>query len=369
MTGPTILIQAIVLFTAAYVMLAVAAALLLYRRRPAPALPEDPPFVSVIVAARNEAERLPACLAALRAQDYPSTRIEFIVADDGSVDETALVADRIAEEDPRVRLVRVPQEGPLAGKARAVHHAIDAARGDFLLLTDADCTPPPTWARSLAARLSAPNAGIVCGVTVVRQHNLVERIQALDWMLLLATAAAASRAGWPVTAMGNNMGLRRAAYVDVGGYEALPFSVTEDYALFRAVHRTGRWEVRLEAEPELAVRTEPLAGLREAFRQRRRWARGGLRAGVGVYLLYGVIFGCHVALLAGLILAPAVVWPLLLVKVLADAGVIAAGMRATGQAGLYGSLLPFEAYLFAYVAAMPLALLIRPRTTWKGRTF
>lgn len=355
--------------TGLYVLLALGAAAVLRRARAVPPLPDDAlPIVSVLVAARDEEEALPGCLDALRRQHYPAGRFECIVADDGSTDGTAEVVARYARADARFRYVAVPRDGgPLRGKAHALHTAIGAARGTLLLVTDADCRPPPGWAHHLASQFQDPETGVVCGLTVVRHRSLLDRVQALDWTLLLGVAAGAAGAGLPITAMGNNMAIRRAAYDDVGGYPALPFSVTEDYALFRAVHATRRWRVQLLPDRQLGNVTLPVATLRVAFRQRLRWARGGLSAAPWVYLFYAVVFGCHAGLLAGLFAAPGVALTLLAAKLAADLVVIVTAMEQTGQRGLLRSFLPFEGFLFGYVVLLPVALVLAPRTHWKGR--
>ncbi|MEX0600016.1 MAG: glycosyltransferase, partial [Rhodothermales bacterium] len=173
------------------------------------------PTISVLVAARNEAERLGACLEALRQQSYPPDHIEIIVADDHSTDGTADVARRHG-----VHCVRLRSEEP-TGKAAALHAAFEISRGSVLLVTDADCRPPRDWARNLTAQFDTPRAGIVCGVTSIRDGGLLARLQAFDWALLLTVAAGLSAIGKPLTAMGNNMAIRREAYLAVGGYPAL----------------------------------------------------------------------------------------------------------------------------------------------------
>jgi 1,2-diacylglycerol 3-beta-glucosyltransferase len=359
------------ILTGLYAAVAAATVVVLLLKRPAAVSPPtEAPFVSVIVPARNEEENLPACLAALQRQDYPAGRIEFVIADDGSTDATPALLDRIARADARFRPVAVPQAaGLLRGKARALHTAIQAARGAYLLLTDADCTPPPCWAHHLADRLDEPGTGVVCGVTLVQHETLLDRIQALDWLLVSAVAAAASAAGVPITAMGNNMAIRRSTYDDVGGYPALPFSVTEDYALFQAVHRSGRWRVRLLLDEALANHTRPLPSPAAIFEQRKRWARGGLRASAGVLALYAVILGCHAALVLGLVLRPAAALPFLVLKLIADLAVLLVAMRRTAPRGLLRSFLPFEGFFTAYLLLLPLSMALRPRTEWKGRTY
>ncbi len=320
----------------------------------------EPPFVSVLVAARDEQERLPDCLRALKAQSLASDRYEIIVADDHSTDGTPDVA---ASYD--VRYVRVAKAE--AGKAAAIHAGVEAARGDVLVVTDADCRPPERWLKEMSHMFRNDDLGMVCGVTAVAGRSAVARIQAADWTLLLTMAASFSAAGIPLTAMGNNMAFRREAYEAAGGYPALEPSVTEDYALFREIGRRTPWSVRLLLERRLSNVTLPLPNLPQVIRQRRRWARGGLRATIGVYLFYLLVYAVHACVVAGLFVAP--IWGLgaLIAKTAADALVLHVGGRRIGQHHLRWTFLLFELYLFAYVLALPILLALAPRIRWRGR--
>ena len=360
------------LSTALYVALAAGTAVTatLGTRRtsvtPAGALPR----LSILVAARNEAAALPRCLDALAQQRGLPPGTEFLIANDGSSDGTPGVIDAFVRRDARFRRVDVPEAtGALRGKAHALHQAYLHATGEILLTTDADCTPPPDWARNLAAAFDRPDVGAVCGVTLVEHEATLERVQALDWLLGLTAAAAAARAGRPLTAMGNNMAFRRAAYEAVGGYPGLPASVTEDCMLFLAVHRTATWRVRLPLEARLGNRTTPLSSLRAIFRQRKRWARGGLHAAPWAGLLYLFLFIVHALLVAGLVVAPAVAVPLLLAKAAADVLILTAGGRRMATRLPWSTLPLFELYLFGYVLLLPFALLLAPRIAWKGRRY
>ena len=99
----------------------------------------DHPFLSIVVPAYNEEGRLPQTLPLivdfLQAQTYPS---EVIVVDDGSVDSTASVAEKIAADAPLVRLIRNEHRG----KGYAVKTGAMAASGDYIFLCDADLSMP-----------------------------------------------------------------------------------------------------------------------------------------------------------------------------------------------------------------------------------
>jgi cellulose synthase/poly-beta-1,6-N-acetylglucosamine synthase-like glycosyltransferase len=348
------------------------------------------PTVTVVVAARDEEACLGRCLDALLAQDYPASRIEVVVADDHSVDRTAEVVRRYAEaarqgalvaagdvddaepDRPVVRYVRVPDpEGPLRGKAHALHTAIAATTAEVVLVTDADCAPEPTWARALAGRFADPGVGIVCGMARIapRPGRPFDRVQALDWTFLLASVSALAEAGAPATGMGNNMAVRRAAYDAVGGYPALPFSLTEDFTLVRAVADRTAWRVRFPLDARATVWTLPANGPGHAYRQRRRWARGGLGGGAAVLAAYAALFTVHVLPLAALVAAPAAgtAAAALGAKAAADGALLAAALRRVGGRLRLADLVAFEAFLFAYLVTLPAALALAPRVRWKGR--
>jgi cellulose synthase/poly-beta-1,6-N-acetylglucosamine synthase-like glycosyltransferase len=117
----------------------------------------DAPMVSVIVAAYNEAAIITQKLDNTLALDYPRTRLEVIVASDGSEDATNdLVTQHGA---PEVRLLALPRQG----KNGALNAAVAAARGDILVFTDADATLMPDALRHLVAPFADPLVGGVGG--------------------------------------------------------------------------------------------------------------------------------------------------------------------------------------------------------------
>jgi dolichyl-phosphate beta-glucosyltransferase len=110
------------------------------------------PFVSIVIPAYNEAERLPATLTQLgeflRGESYPA---EVVVVDDGSSDDTAAVTERTAAADPLVRVVRAPHRG----KGAAVRRGMLAARGSARVMCDADLSMPAHELPKLLAPLAA----------------------------------------------------------------------------------------------------------------------------------------------------------------------------------------------------------------------
>jgi dolichyl-phosphate beta-glucosyltransferase len=129
--------------------------------------------ITVAIPAYNERERLPRylpdVLAHLAAQAYSW---EVVVADDGSHDGTGEYVEAIAAREPRVRLVRRPRNG---GKGRAVLDAVEAARGRYVLIADADGATPIGELEALR-RAVAEGAEIAIGSRVApREGRIRER--------------------------------------------------------------------------------------------------------------------------------------------------------------------------------------------------
>ncbi|MEO0558761.1 MAG: glycosyltransferase [Bacteroidota bacterium] len=339
------------------------------------------PHLAIVVAARDEEETLPRCLEALRSQDYPADRAQIWIADDHSEDGTAEVVRQFAATDGiPVHYIRVPDPvGPLRGKAQALHTAIEAlasasAPPEVVLITDADCAPVTTWARQAASRFADSDTGLLCGLARIapRPGHAFDRVQALDWMFMLGAASALAESGQTATGMGNNMSIRAETYAAVGGYPALPFSVTEDFTLVRAVAEETPWRVRFPLDPAATVWTLPAHGLRPAYAQRRRWARGGLTGGGWVIATYTLLHLVHLVPLLGLAFSPLAALLTLGLKGLCDLGFLATVLHRAGDPAPVRTVardgLGFEAFLFAYMVTLPSVLLFRPRIEWKGRS-
>jgi mycofactocin glycosyltransferase len=113
------------------------------------------PLVSVIVPVRNRPHALEACLSAVAGLRYPRDRLEVIVVDDASTDETPAVAERLAS-----RLVRMPSH---RGQSACRNAGVRAARGTVVAFTDSDCLPEPDWVEPLVAELEIPGVAAAGG--------------------------------------------------------------------------------------------------------------------------------------------------------------------------------------------------------------
>ena len=116
----------------------------------APAMDADCPRVSVLFAARDEEEKLPAALATLMAIDYPG--LEVVAVDDRSSDTTGRILDEFAKTHARLRVVHVTElPSGWLGKPHALQKAYEVSTGEWLLFTDADVRFRPDALRRAVA--------------------------------------------------------------------------------------------------------------------------------------------------------------------------------------------------------------------------
>jgi 1,2-diacylglycerol 3-beta-glucosyltransferase len=333
-------------------------------------LPAPLPRVSILIAARDEEAALPRCLASLWALDYPAELLEILVGDDGSTDRTAAVAAAAMQGFAgKFRLVPITKNlGQARGKANVLAHLARLATTDLFFITDADISLPKTWIAGLLAH-AASGVGTVTGITAVRGPRLFDQLQGIDWLLSLSMVQVVSDLGRPVTAMGNNMLVTRAAYEATGGYEALPFSVTEDFALFKAV-LAADFGFRQVFQADIRADSLPMPTWAALLRQRKRWLRGvaGLPLRLRLELLF---FSGFWPALAGVttLAGPGAALGLWGAKVLVQGALAAAAHHRAGLRLRWWLLPLFELYTLGLTAAILVFRLGGGKVVWKGRSY
>ena len=348
---------------------------------PAPPLP-----LSVVVAAHDEAETLPALLAALAAQTHAP--FEVVVVDDRSSDGTADVVRQLAARQPgaaperttgatAVRVVRVGAEASAASglppKKYAVTQGIAAARHERIVVTDADGRPPPTWLSTLA-RHAAPDGKDTGAVLVgfgpyVAAPGWLNRFVRFETVQTAVWAAAAIGLGRPWQAVGRNLSYPKAVFEAVGGFRSSAGSLSgDDDLLLHEIVRQRAAAVHYVLDADASVASAAPSGWGAFWRQKRRHASAG--AHYPAWAL-GALGAMHVTALALWVGAPllhaltgsAAGWGLLAAKLLVQSAVLRLFRDALGTEGDLGLALPLlDAASAAYHAAFAaLGLLPAPQ--------
>lgn len=341
------------------------------------------PFVSVLVAARNEAATIKSCLAALATIHYPANRYEVLIGNDGSTDEMATLVHKFIADKPHFRLIEIvgsgvvnyavsPEHGAANqrrtnGKANALAQLAQQAQGQFLFITDADVRVPASWLTGLLTEF-APETGIATGTTLVAGAGLWARLQSVDWLLAFGLIHLGTQLGLPLTGSGNNMAVRRAAYDDVGGFAGIPFSVAEDYTLFQAIVAKG-YGYAHRLDTDVLAETNPAPTLTTYLQQRKRWMRGAFS--LPLPLLGGVIFQYLLVplLLVVCLFSPKTALAIYTVKWLVQNGVLAWTLHRTRQQSRWFDALMYEPYQVLLGTLSMVYYLLPIPVRWKERTY
>lgn len=326
------------------------------------------PRVTVVVAARNEERNIGRTLDSLVQLDYPRDKLEIIISDGASTDGTCEIVKRYSQMYPFVKLIHADQNQPIRGKANAIHQAVQHASGEFIMMTDADCTVQPTWIRE-TIKYFIDDVGLVCGITVPKPINAFATMQLLDWCYILGISSGRASLGFPIGGIGNNFNFRKRTYDEIGGYARIKFSVTEDFALFQAILKS-RWKIVFPLLYATHNQTEPMLTLAELYEQKRRWSLGGLDASFVQTLLAAFMFIAHFLPITALFVMPlTIAFAALGVKLFADALILLPVLIRLRQLHTFWAFPLFELYYFLFVFAVPVVLAFSREVKWKGISY
>jgi cellulose synthase/poly-beta-1,6-N-acetylglucosamine synthase-like glycosyltransferase/peptidoglycan/xylan/chitin deacetylase (PgdA/CDA1 family) len=226
------------------------------------------PDVSVVIPAYNEAAGIATTVRSMAASLYPG-RIEIVVVDDGSSDDTAAIARSLGI--PYVRVIRQSN----SGKPGALNRGIAEARSEILVLVDGDTVFQPDTIGRLIAPLAVGDVGAVSGNTkVANRRGFLGGWQHLEYVMgFNLDRRFFDTLGTIPTVPGAIGAFRRSALTAVGGLS--DDTLAEDTDLTMALCRSP-W--RVVYAPDAIAWTEAPASLRQLWRQRYRWSYGTMQA-------------------------------------------------------------------------------------------
>ncbi len=229
------------------------------------------PTVSIIVPCFNEGVVIERSLTSLLQLHYPA--LEIIVVDDGSLDDTAARARRLAGRQGN-HTVRVLQQ-PNGGKAVALNNGIGHAQGELIMAVDADSRLDPASLLYAVPHFEDPTVGAVAGnVKIVNRRNLITKLQALEYIEGLNMVRRSQGYLRAVNVIPGPLGVfRRSVLEQVGGYDNDTFAEDCDVTIKILAQR---WKI--EYEPYAITWTEAPETVNAFFRQRYRWTRGILQS-------------------------------------------------------------------------------------------
>ena len=224
--------------------------------------------VSVIIPAYNEEKVIQQSMKSVIEQTYPN--IELIVVDDGSTDNTSLVAKKFSHI-PYVKVLRKTN----GGKANAINYGIKHSSGEIIMIVDADSKLEKNAVELMARYFENPEIAAVAGsVYVSNQNNLITKLQALEYIEGLNMVRNGQAFLKLVNIIPGPIGMfRKSALYEVGLYDNDTFA--EDCDVTLKLISQG---YKIDFESEAIAKTEAPENIFDLIKQRYRWTRGILQA-------------------------------------------------------------------------------------------
>ncbi len=229
------------------------------------------PYVSIMIPAHNEAEVIEKTIENISKIEYP--KYEIIVIDDRSEDNTAQVLEEICTRYPKLKYFSRTKEA-FPGKSAVLNDALKIAKGDAILVFDADARVKPDFLKELIPALEPEQVGAVQARKVIinREQNFLTRCQDNEMAIDTHFQVGRDAVKGAVELRGNGELIKRKALEDVGGWNI--YTITDDLDLSTRMQIKG-WDVRFC--PEVCVYEEGVPSYIPLVKQRRRWIEGSIR--------------------------------------------------------------------------------------------
>jgi len=330
-----------------------------------------PFFLSVVVPARNEEKTIRECVVSISKSNYPLDRFEIIAVNDRSTDSTLGILTELKKSILNLSIINIDNSYKtknLRGKPGALQAGIESAKGEIIVMTDADCVVNPDWLMTLALTFEDEKIGMSAGYTAIRTNSIFDKIQSVEWTYLHTLATTGVGFDIPLSCYGNNLAVRKKDFDAIGGYHSVSFSVTEDLALMHALHRSGK-KIRYLTLPESTITTLPCPSFKEYLKQKHRWAIGAMD--LGWIAVVFVLTSLSMWLGIGLSLATAnFSWfiAFVLLRIAGDSLITIPNAIILRKKKIIPWIVP-AVFFFMFMELVAPFLLLKRDVKWKGQTF
>ncbi len=233
-------------------------------------------FVSVVVPFRNESNTILDNLRSLEQQTLDQDSYEIIYVDDQSTDDSfSKINSSIAASNIFVYSLSV--EHQVANKKYAIEYGTTKAKGEVILLTDADCTHEPEWIESMLSSFDKNTALVSGPVKYQNCKTVFQKLQQIEFAGLILTGAGLIGTGDPIICSSANLAFRKEVFTEVGGYNDLRnLSSGDDDLLLQKISNETDYKIKFNISKEAIVSTFPNSNISSFKNQRKRWASKGL---------------------------------------------------------------------------------------------
>ena len=244
---------------------------------------DELPFISIIIAARNEEKNIGNCIQSIIGQRYPQNKFEIIITDDHSTDNTFSIIQSFKKENIRVVHLAdfIKNEKLNSYKKKSIETALQFAKGELIVTTDADCIAPPKWLETIASFYKEKSPVFVALLVEFenpsKEDSFLKRLlkifQSLDFMTLQGITGASVFKKIHSMCNGANLAYQKKVFYEVGGFEGIDqITSGDDMLLMHKIQSVYPERTLFLKSKGIIVKTQPAETLKEFLNQRIRWA-------------------------------------------------------------------------------------------------
>ena len=329
------------------------------------------PTITIWIAARNEEDNILSCLKTIEKLDYPKEFLQVLIGNDGSTDSTHAIVHEFIKDKFIFQLIDIKKViNNQRGKANVLANLYEYSTGEFFLICDADVTVNSNWVKGMIANFEKDSTiGHQVGITSLKGTSIWHHFQSIDWLHALTLLKIAADLKIPLTGLGNNSAVTRKAYEATGGYAKIPFSITEDFALFHEVVKKG-FSFKNTINKEVFNQTLPITTLKEFLHQRKRWMVGALQCPWWIVsLLFLQALFLPILLIIGVFFSWKVVGIVWLIKWLNQTITVLPTIIKLKEYHLIKNLLFYDLYANWWQMTMIFFYYSPVKVNWKGRIY
>lgn len=326
------------------------------------------PPISILIPMRNEESNVRGIIECIKSLDYPKHKIEVLIGEDRSEDQTRKALNKEIGIDSRIKVVPIREDLPgLVAKANVIAQLIPHCKTNYYHITDADVRVPSTWVNALLP-YSSSRTGVIGGTTVVETSDLWSGLQNIDWLLAQALLQVVGTIRGTVAVSGTNMMITREACDAIGGYQNIPYALTEDIGFLTAARDHG-FSAKTVVNKQALARIRAQPSWSELLKQRTRWVYGALRLPKPLVFLLVVRTLFLLTLMLIIWWRPLTAVGLYVIKFLIDWVLVNKLATKLDQKMSLKYFLCFEAFSFLISTGGLLKYIFSTNINWKGRNY
>ncbi len=328
------------------------------------------PKVSVVIAMRNEETQIDNLLKNLQSQVYPTDKLQFVLVNDHSTDNTLALLQ--SSEIDNLLVINMEDE---FGKKNAISKAVNIASGEIIIATDADCSFTPNWGKTMVSYFSDKQIKLVSGpVAYHKRKGIFQSLQTLEFASLIGSGAGSIGANSPIFCNGANMAYRKDIFLEVNNFANDKAVSGDDVFLLHSVKAKYPSSITFAKEKSAIVMTDSVQTLSAFINQRKRWTAksSGYKDTASIYASYLVLFtNLAFVFLFAMHFFDVEYFNLFIlfygVKFLIDLILLFPALKFFNRTDLVKWILPFEIFYSFYIVLI-VVLSFTKSFEWKGRT-